>query len=105
MSKYPPQDYASTFKSFFDGQGTAGFGRDQGRLEERHQRERKAGRTLRQRARRATRTAVINVRVEPELKDLCAALATRLKGSQADIIHEAIRRLAEQEGILGGNDA
>jgi len=102
MKKLEPQNYLVAFKTVFnpDEPGDQGnFGQNQERLEERHSKERKAGRTLRQRARKPIRTAVINVRVEPRIKSLCAALADKLEGSQADIIHEAIQRMAEQEGL------
>lgn len=102
-SSLAPQDYGGVFKGIFGG---GGFG-DQQRLEQRHQRERKAGRTLKQRERKAKRTAVINIRVEPELKDLVALLAKHKNCSQADVVHEAIRVLATQAGLTnaGGTDA
>ena len=104
MKKLEPQDYLGAFKTVFQSEGDTptetGFGKDQERLEERHKKERAAGRTLRQRARKKVRTAVINVRVEPQLKTLCATLANKLDSSQADVVHEAILRLAEHEGII-----
>jgi len=109
MKKLEPQDYLGAFKTVFQGDNEktteTGFGKDQERLEERHKKERAAGRTLRQRARKPVRTAVINVRVEPRLKSLCTALADKLEASQADIIHEAILRLAEHEGIIEGGQS
>lgn len=97
MIKDEPQEYAKVFGGVFGG--NAGFG-DQARLEERYERERKAGRTLKQRARKPVRTKVINMRVEPAIKDLLAEMASRHDCSQADIIHEAVRMMAEAEGVL-----
>lgn len=96
-----PQKYNEVFSGMF---GQAGFG-DQGRLEERYQRERKAGRTLKQRARKPVRTAVINMRVEPSIKTLLATMASQHSCSQADIIHEAVRMMAEAEGLLSSDKA
>ena len=106
MNKLEPQNYLAAFKTVFKNEPNQAdtpkdFGHSQERLEERHSKERKAGRTLRQRARKPTRTAVINVRVEPRIKSLCMALAEKHDASQADIIHEALQRMADQDGIQG----
>lgn len=89
MSDLPEQDFSKAFDKVFGGRS---FG-SQDKLEERHQRERKASRTLKQRQRTAKRTAALNVRVEPSIKDQINKMAKAWSCSQADVIH----RLVEAE--------
>jgi hypothetical protein len=94
-----PQDYREAFK-VISGHVSA-YG-DPAQVDERNRRERRAARTTAQRSRRATRTAVINVRVEPKLKRLVARLAQSEVGkSMADIIHDAVRHYAAHKDVEG----
>lgn len=61
--------------------------------------ERRAGRTPKQRARKATRTIQMNFRAEPALKALADGLAAKLDCSVASVIDRAVRELAEREGV------
>ena len=74
--------------------GSAGFAMDREQTTRRMQSERIASKTPKQRARRATRTIQLNVRITQETKDLILKLRSPLGESEADFIERAVRELA-----------
>lgn len=100
MSDPEEDDYQAAF--------AAQFGLSQGEATQRARarlaQERKAGRTAKQRSRKAQRTVPVSFRVTPKCKALIDALAQHLgEGcSQADVLHEAIEALARRHKVEAG---
>ena len=87
------EDEGDSLKMF-----SALFGRDTKRVEDRAQRERVAGMTAKQRARKAVRTEQMNFRVTPEFKATLAALAEARGMSMSDAIEVAVIEMAKRKG-------
>jgi hypothetical protein len=72
-------------------------------MDRRIQDERRATRTPKQRARKvALRTEQVNFRVEPEHREILAALAKKLDVSATDVFLQALMDLAKQHKIKAG---
>lgn len=70
-------------------------------MEQRIEAERKATRTEKQRAKRATRTKQINFRVSEQEKALLDRMATELELSATDVVVMALEELAKRRKIGG----
>jgi len=74
-------------------------------VQTRLQREKAAGKSQKQRARKAVRTVQVNVRAAPSTKAMLDALATALGCSAADVFEMAILALAQQHNVTSDADA
>lgn len=88
-------DFKSMFKDLMPGD------RQRKVREERKQREKRSQLTAKQRRRSAVRTAQVNFRCSPALRDQLNHMAKALDISVADILEDAIGRFAEAEGFNG----
>jgi hypothetical protein len=72
------------------------------RMQVRLQAERRAGRTPKQRARKAIRDEQVNFRASKETRALIGALAEHLDVSMADVMERALQELAKSLPDFGG---
>lgn len=88
-------DFKSMFKELMPGD------RQRQAREDRKKREKRSQLTAKQRRRSAVRTAQVNFRCSPALRDQLNHMAKALDISVADLLEDAIGRFAEAEGFNG----
>ena len=72
---------------------------DPAEAEERLRRERRAGQTAKQRGKKSTAKKQFNTRASDQTHRLVDALVAKLGNTKTDVLEEAIKRLAEAEGV------